>query len=108
MPSPDDRESRQQVHTRVVNEWIEATHESLGVRQGGGWFRCECGDESCEHAIELTRAEYEAVRASATRFALAPNHESPADQVVAEHERYTIVEKLVGRASRRARRTYPR
>lgn len=108
MPSPDDREARQQAHTRDVNEWIEAAHENIGIRQGGGWFRCECGDGSCEHTIELTRAEYESVRASAIRFALAPNHESPSDRVVAEHERYTVVEKLVGHASRRALRTYPR
>jgi hypothetical protein len=108
MPDPDEREARQQAHTRAVNEWIEGAHESIGVRQGAGWFRCECGDASCEHAIELTRAEYESVRASATCFALAPNHEHPGDQVVAEHERYTVVEKLAGRASRRAVRSYPR
>lgn len=107
MPSPEEREARQQAHTRVVNEWIEDAHESIGV-QGTGWFRCECGDRDCEHAIELTRTEYESVRASATRFALAPNHEHPGDRVVAEHERYTIVEKLVGRASRQAQRSYPR
>jgi hypothetical protein len=108
VPSPDDREARRQAHTREVNEWIEGAHENIGVRAGAGWFRCECGDGSCEHAIELTRAEYEWVRASAIRFALAPNHEHPGDRVVAEHERYTIVEKLVGRASRRALRSYPR
>lgn len=107
MPDPDEREARQQAQTRVVNEWIEGAHESIGVR-GIGRFRCECGDAGCEHAIELTQAEYESVRASATRFALAPNHEHPGDRVVAEHERYTVVEKLVGRASRHARRSYPR
>ena len=107
MPSPDDREARQQARTRAVNEWIEGANASIGV-QGAGWFRCECGDESCEHAIALTRAEYESVRTSAVRFALAPNHEHPGDRVVAEHDRYTVVEKLVGSASRHALRTYPR
>jgi anti-anti-sigma factor len=105
---PDDREARRQAHTRDVNEWIERAHESLGVKQGIGWFRCECGDGSCERAIALTRIEYELVRASAARFVIAPNHEHPCDQVVAERERYTIVEKLVGRASRTALRSYPR
>ena len=108
MPSPDEREARQQTRTRDVNEWIEGANESLGLAEGDGRFRCECGDGSCEHAIVLTRAEYESVRASAVRFAIAPNHEHPGDRVVAEHLRYTIVEKLVGRASRLAHRSYPR
>ena len=55
MPDPDEREARQQAQTRVVNEWIEGAHESIGVR-GIGRFRCECGDAGCEHAIELTQA----------------------------------------------------
>ena len=108
MPDPDTREARQQAHTRDVNEWIEGACESMGVGKGATWFRCECGDGRCERAIELTRAEYESVRASATRFATAPNHEHPGDRVVAEHERYTIVEKLVGKAARTARRSYAR
>lgn len=108
MPSPDDREARQQTRARDVNEWIEGANESRGRAEGPGRFRCECGDGSCERAIVLTRAEYESVRTSAVRFALAPNHEHPGDRVVAEHDRYTVVEKLAGRASRRALRTYPR
>ena len=108
MPDPETREAKRQAHTRDVNEWIEAAHESLGVRLGQGWFRCECGDCRCEHAIALTRAEYESVRASAIRFALAPNHEHPGDRVVSEHDRYTVVEKFVGRGSRHALRSYGR
>lgn len=108
MPDPDEREARRQTHVRDVNEWIEGAHESVGLYHGAGSFRCECGDTACMHVIELTRAEYEWVRASAIRFALAPNHEHPGDRVVAEHERYTVVEKLVGRQSRRALRSYER
>jgi hypothetical protein len=108
MPSPDEREGRRQTHVRDVNEWIEGAEESVGLHRGTDSFRCECGDTGCSHVIELTRAEYEWVRASATRFALATNHEHPGDRVVAEHERYTVVEKLVGRQSRRAVRSYER
>lgn len=108
MPSPDEREARWQAHVRDVNEWIEGAEESVGLHQGTDSFRCECGDTACTHVIELTRTEYEWVRASATRFALATNHEHPGDRVVAEHERYTVVEKLVGRQSRRALRSYER
>jgi hypothetical protein len=108
MPNPDEREARRQTHVRDVNEWIEAAQESVGLHQGLDSFRCECGDAACTHVIELTRAEYEWVRASAIRFAIAPNHEHPSDRVIAEVRRYTVVEKLVGRPSRRAFRSYVR
>ena len=61
---------------------------------------------ACAHGIALTRAEYERVRAYPVRFAIAHNHENPeSDQVVAEHERYTVVAKLVGQTARQAHRT---
>ena len=109
MPDASSREARHQTRTRTFNEWIEGANESMGLRSGTAPFRCECGDSACRHPIPLTRAEYERVRQHPTRFAVAPNHENPeSDQVVSEHERYTIVEKLVGQASRHARRSYPR
>ena len=84
-------------------------NESMGLHAGTDPFRCECGDRGCAHPIALTRAEYERVRAHATRFAIAHNHENPeSDRMVAEHERYSIVEKLVGQASRHASRNNPR
>lgn len=102
-------EARHQTRTRAFNEWIEGANESMGLHTGTDAFRCECGDGACAFPIALTRAEYECVRAHATRFAIAHNHENPeSDRVVAEHERYTVVEKLVGRASRQAHRSYPR
>ena len=48
------------------------------------------------------------MRAYPVRFAIAHNHENPSDQVVAEHERYTVVAKLVGQTARQAHRTYKR
>ena len=108
MPSTLDRESRRQARVRDFNEWIESASDSMGAVAGTVPFRCECGDRRCECAIDLTRTEYEAVRAHSTRFAIAVNHESPDDTLVSEHERYAVVEKLVGRFSRHARRTYTR
>lgn len=108
MPNTLERESRRQVRVRDFNEWIESASDSMGALAGTVAFRCECGDRRCECAIELTRAEYEAVRAHSTRFAIVVNHESPVDTVVSEHERYAVVEKLVGRSSRHARTTYTR
>jgi hypothetical protein len=102
-------EARHQTLTRAFNEWIEGANESMGFHPGTDPFRCECGDRDCANRISLTRTEYERVRAHPARFAIAHNHENPeSDGVVAEHERYTVVEKLVGRSSRQAHRSYPR
>ena len=108
MPDASAKEGHRQTRTRAFNEWIEDASESMGLT-GAATFRCECGDGACAHRIPLTRTEYERVRAHPTRFAIPPNHENPeSDRVVEEHERYSIVEKLVGPASRRAQRSYPR
>ena len=49
------------------------------------------------------------MRSHPTRFIVARNHENPeSDRVVAEHERYTVVEKIVGLSSRQAQRSDPR
>lgn len=102
-------ESRRQTETRDVNEWIARASESLELGPAPHRFRCECGDEPCRSAIELTRAEYEVVRAYATRFAIATNHEDPeSERIVAEYWRYSVVEKLGGRASRAAHGSYGR
>ena len=102
-------EARHQTLTRAFNEWIENANESMGLHTGTDPFRCECGDNDCANPIRLTRSEYERVRAHPTRFAIAHNHENPeSDGIVAEHERYSVVEKLVGRTARQAHRSYSR
>lgn len=101
-----DGEARCQTMTRDFNEWIERASESLGLGSGVHVFRCECGDRRCDSTIELTRSEYERVREHPARFAIVLNHENPeCDRVVAEYERHAVVEKLVGEASRHARRS---
>ena len=109
MTDPPNREARHQGRTRVFNEWIEGANESMGLHTGTDPFRCECGDGGCGYPIDLTRAEYELVRSHPTRFIVARNHENPeSDRVVAEHERYTVVEKIVGLSARQAQRSDPR
>jgi hypothetical protein len=72
-------------------------------------YVCECGDAACRDPISLSRLEYEAVRAEATWFAIAVNHENPElDRVVTENERFTVVEKWLREAAGIARRTNPR
>ena len=60
-------------------------------------FVCECGDDDCGRTISLTRDEYEFVRATSNRFAIALNHENPeAEVVVSECERFAVVDKIEG------------
>ena len=58
---------------------------------------CECADENCAEPVQLSIAEYEAVRAEPTHFLVAPDvkHVSPqVEDVVRREERYWIVEKI--------------
>jgi hypothetical protein len=57
-------------------------------------FVCECGRMGCTRLIQLTREEYESIRANPRRFAILDGHEIPeAEAIVERHDRYLIVEK---------------
>jgi hypothetical protein len=56
-------------------------------------FLCECAEPRCTRVLRLTSKEYEAVRAHPSRFVVLPGHEHPDERVVAESERYAVVEK---------------
>jgi hypothetical protein len=109
MASWRERESETQARSREDNE---STARACASADAYGWmstFRCECGDETCTCPIRLTLGEYEAVRAYATRFAIARNHENPEiEQLIEEHERFAVVETVSGEAAKLARRSYPR
>ena len=78
---------------RDVNETLRAGKHVADARKLFP-FRCECGVLGCNQILELTLPEYEAVRSSPTRFVIVPGHDIPgAEHVVAEHERYAVVEK---------------
>jgi len=71
-------------------------------------FRCECAQLDCQSAVELSLAEYEAVREDGRHFVLVPGHESPQVEVVIErNDRYIVVAK-VGMGGAEADRTDPR
>jgi hypothetical protein len=75
---------------RKVNEGMEASQSPDGLLT----FMCECGRLGCNKLIQLTRAEYEAVRASPHTFAAKDGHEIPeVERVVSRNERYIVVEK---------------
>jgi hypothetical protein len=104
-----DQETRNEAAFRDRNEWIRRENERFAARGGTFAIVCECGDAACEAPISVTVAEYEAVRAYATRFAVAPNHEDPeSDVLIGEHARFTVVEKITATARRIIRETDPR
>jgi hypothetical protein len=108
MASWRQRESETQARSREDNESARA-RGSPTTDGGLSPFRCECGDEACPCSIRLTAAEYESVRAYATHFAVARNHENPeSEQLIEEHERFAVVEMVSGAAAKLARKSDPR
>ncbi len=105
-----DQEARNETVFREMNEWTEEADDlARGLDRAIDSYLCECSDRACTEAISLTRTEYEAIRAFATRFAIALDHENPEiDRVVNENERYATVEKFYGAGAQIARTTNPR
>jgi hypothetical protein len=78
---------------RQANERLEEKAAELGFGDESTPCLCECEDERCTRVIELTREEYEAVRASPRRFLMQPGHQEPDDRVVREAAHYIVIEK---------------
>jgi anti-sigma B factor antagonist len=103
-----DKEARSQALFRAVNERIEELAEDFGS-DGQNLLLCECGNRECTQPLELTAAEYERVRAHASRFLVALNHENPErESIVEQNDRFAVVETFAGASSRIARETNPR
>ena len=97
---------------REVNERVVevATHFIEVETKGEAVdFTCECGRRDCVEQIAMTVAEYQAIRAEPTRFAVIPTHELPEiESVVERHPNYLVVEKREADAQEIARETDPR
>lgn len=99
MASWRTRESEKQSRCREQNE---------SAAESGQVFRCECGDGLCRRLIALTPSEYALVRADATHFAVALDHENPeSEQVIAQNERFAVVTTVGGAETKLARRSDP-
>jgi hypothetical protein len=94
---------------REVNERIE------GLSKHFKWGKpepldlvCECRNAACMERVEMSRAEYEALRAENTHFAVYPGHADPEiERVVSTHKGYEVVAKK-GAAANVARNLAPR
>jgi hypothetical protein len=103
------QESEKQMRARDANESTAHTFAATPAGQSVGSFVCECGDRGCTRAISLTLAEYGSVRAYATQFAIARDHENPeSERVITESERFAVIETLSPEATKLARRSNPR
>lgn len=86
-----ERIARNQTAYRSVNEAIRAGGPDSAPALA---FVCECANFGCNQLVELTPAEYEAVRSGSERFVVLPGHDIPeAETVVADLDGSVIVEK---------------
>jgi hypothetical protein len=94
----EERRARNEALFRDVNERIEEVTTDLGEDGGHAeriGFVCECGIEDCTELLEVTVAEYEAVRASPRHFLVRPGHEDTnTERVVERNSGFFVVEKL--------------
>jgi hypothetical protein len=80
---------------REVNERIEEVAEEAERPD----FLCECANPDCIETLTLSLDEYEAIRSSPVRFAVAPGHDFPEIERIVKEGGYVVVEKI-GEAAR--------
>ena len=106
-----DREARIARNEAIIREINEGIEEAKASRtpESDAPFMCECGNLDCELLIAITVSEYEDVRQNALRFIVVKDHVIPdVERVVAETERFTVVEKVEGTAAEVAEESDPR
>jgi hypothetical protein len=102
-----ERQAKNQVLFRSINELIEGAKVSFGDGAEELEVLCECST-ACTQVVVLTHSEYEAVRGGSTLFVIVPTHETPAiERVVAQSDRFAVVETF-GMAARAAVESDPR
>jgi hypothetical protein len=88
-----ERAARNQAVFRDVNERIADITEAQD--EASGDILCECDDLACADRIRVSLDEYERVRAHGDRFLILRGHQNEdVEDVVSEHERYLVVEKI--------------
>jgi hypothetical protein len=89
------RAAQNQSLFRDINERIEQLNEAFETVLPLSEWVCECADTNCVQHVEMSLAEYEALRAEPNRFAVIAGHEaSDVERVVSRTERYIVVEKI--------------
>jgi hypothetical protein len=108
-----DRETRaadNQSLFRSINERVKELNDGFSFVAPLGEWACECANDMCTERIEMTAAEYEAVRSDGSRFFVAPSDEHvwpDVERVTEATDSYWVVEKI-GHAGYLARSHDPR
>lgn len=82
---------------RSINSNVAEMNEAYEGFAQDSVFVCECANTDCTEEVELSRAEYERIRANNRWFFVAANddHVFPEVDVIVERcRRYYIVEKI--------------
>jgi glutathionylspermidine synthase len=94
MASRQERLVENQDRFRRANERFEERVSRLIEDEQQVPFVCECADEACTQAVNVTLSEYGDVRGVDSRYLLFPGHPTiPDEDVVERHERYVVAEK---------------
>jgi hypothetical protein len=104
------RAARNQSLFREINERVKQLNEGFSMVLPVGEWICECADDTCVERIDLSGAEYEAVRNDGTHFLVAPADEHvylDVELVTERNDRYWVVEKF-GTAGEMAGKFDPR
>jgi hypothetical protein len=91
----DERSARLARNETIFRAGNDSIDNAAGGRVEKVPYLCECGEKSCLAPVELTSAEYEAVRSHSATFFVVPGHEdlTAGEVVVEQHDRFTVVEK---------------
>jgi hypothetical protein len=91
----DERSARLAKNEAIFRAGNQSIDKAAGGRLEKIPYLCECGEKSCLARVMLTPAEYEVVRSHPARFFVVPGHEdlTAGEVVVAQHDRFTVVEK---------------
>lgn len=106
----DEREKRlaqNEVLFREVNERINDVAHQLGDEVPYEYL-CECANADCSVRLILIQAEYEAVRADPTQFAVLPLHYTPEIELLVHETKAHWVVRKIGDAGDYAERLDPR
>jgi hypothetical protein len=104
----EERIAENEAVFREINEMIQRAHTSA---PDGSFMHivCECGYETCNSIIGLTKGEYERVRSDPRQFCvLEEDVIEDVEAIVEENDRFAIVSKRQGTPAEVAIRSDPR
>ena len=90
----DEAKAKNEELFRSVNEQIEAVSQAVPPDDATMEFLCECANEDWHERLDVTRAEYESVRAVGTHFIVMDGHQDDdIEHITFSNDRFLVVEK---------------